>query len=57
VPALERALAHREALVRGHAAWALGRLGAAEPLRSRLDVEEDRWVRDEIGEALRDAAA
>ena len=51
-PALARALEHREPLVRGHAAWALGRLGVPEPLRTRLDHETDPWVRDEIDAAL-----
>jgi epoxyqueuosine reductase len=49
-----------EALVRGHAAWALGRIlkragipgdrgfVAAEALLGRLEVEEDEWVREEI---------
>jgi len=51
VPALVQALEHTEALVRGHAAWALGQLGRAEaltPLRDRLDREEDKQVREEI---------
>ena len=49
---LERALAHPEALVRGHAAWALGRLGSFDPLRARLPRENDPWVREEITVAL-----
>jgi epoxyqueuosine reductase len=57
VPALEGALAHREPLVRGHAAWALGRLGAARPLRRRSAVEADEWVRAEITAALADCEA
>ncbi|MEA2626547.1 MAG: epoxyqueuosine reductase [Candidatus Binatota bacterium] len=57
VPALERALTHREPLVRGHAAWALGRLGATRPLRSRSAVETDEWVRTEIAAALADGEA
>ncbi len=32
IPALSKALAHPAALVRGHAAWALGRLGGASAL-------------------------
>jgi epoxyqueuosine reductase len=55
VPVLERALAHDEPLVRGHAAWALGRLGAREALERRLAVEPDPGVREEIDEALRGA--
>jgi epoxyqueuosine reductase len=54
VPALERALEHEETLVRGHAAWALGRLGAPAALRGRLAVEPDPWVREEISLALAD---
>jgi epoxyqueuosine reductase len=57
VPALLRALEHDEPLVRGHAAWALGRLGGAQPepgLRDRLSAENDAWVREEIQLALRD---
>jgi epoxyqueuosine reductase len=62
VPVLVRALDDGSALVRGHAAWALGRLGA----RHRLDVrawlegrasrEADAWVRKEIALALEEAA-
>ena len=52
VPALIRALFHFEPLVRGHAAWALGRLGASSPLHARLELEPDPWVRDEILAAL-----
>jgi epoxyqueuosine reductase len=51
VPALVRALEDEEPLVRGHAAWALGRIGGAEAeeaLRRRERVEEDGWVREEI---------
>jgi epoxyqueuosine reductase len=42
--------------VRGHAAWALGRIGteaARQALRGREEVEEDAWVREEIALALR----
>jgi epoxyqueuosine reductase len=64
VPALAKALDDSEALIRGHAAWALGeilsRAGvagderhvAAEALRGRLEVEEDVWVREEIESGL-----
>jgi len=60
VPVLARAVEDDEALVRGHAAWALGRIlkragipgdrgfVAAEALLGRLEVEEDEWVREEI---------
>ncbi|MCW5853816.1 MAG: tRNA epoxyqueuosine(34) reductase QueG, partial [Anaerolineae bacterium] len=51
VPALVQALNSEPALVRGHAAWALGRLGgvgAREALVARQAVETDEWVREEI---------
>lgn len=56
VYALVEALDHPEPLVRGHAAWALGRLGqpdAREPLQRRLTgAEEDGVVKEEIRWAL-----
>nr|BBH93356.1 epoxyqueuosine reductase [Thermogemmatispora argillosa] len=55
VPALIQALNDSEALVRGHAAWALGRLGgeeARQALLARRDQEEDPEVRQEILYAL-----
>jgi epoxyqueuosine reductase len=55
VPALVRALEDDEPLIRGRAAWALGRIGtvdAVEALRGRAEVEEDGWVREEIAPAL-----
>ena len=55
VPVPARALNDEEPLVRGHAAWALGRIGTAqamESLRGREGVEEEVWVRDEIALAL-----
>lgn len=51
VPVLTEALLDEEPLVRGHAAWALGRIGtpaAVVALRGRRGLEEDPWVRDEI---------
>lgn len=51
------ALADDEPLVRGHAAWALGRIGTAwavEAPRRRDGVEEDEWVREGISGALSD---
>ncbi|HEX9096831.1 MAG TPA: tRNA epoxyqueuosine(34) reductase QueG [Candidatus Dormibacteraeota bacterium] len=54
-PALAGALVDPEPLVRGHAAWALGRLGgtaARAALSQALRREADAWVRDECGLAL-----
>ena len=51
VPALVRALGDGEPLVRGHAAWALGRVGgsaAHDALSARLEVELDSSVRAEL---------
>ena len=48
-------LLSEEPLVRGHAAWALGRIGTAEAvagLRQQLGVEEDAYVKKEIEEAI-----
>ncbi|MBB4637864.1 HEAT repeat domain-containing protein [Longimicrobium terrae] len=55
VPALAIALNDEEPLIRGHAAWALGRIGteaALQALRGREEVEEDAWVREEIALAF-----
>jgi len=55
VTALAGALDDPEPLVRGHAAWALGRLGgtaARAALTHALSRETDAWVRDECGLAL-----
>ncbi|WP_112431795.1 tRNA epoxyqueuosine(34) reductase QueG [Thermogemmatispora tikiterensis] len=55
VPALIQALWDAEALVRGHAAWALGCIGGEEARRAlteRLEQEEDPEVRQEILQAL-----
>jgi epoxyqueuosine reductase len=52
VPALVRLLADRSAVVRGHAAWALGQLGAADALASALTHEHDPAVQDELRAAL-----
>ena len=52
---LVRALEDTEALVRGHAAWALGQIdspAAFAALSSRLPIEEDTWVREEISSGL-----
>ena len=55
VPALLEAMDDEEPLVRGHAAWALGRIGSAdalEPLRERGRNEPDPWVREEMASAI-----
>jgi epoxyqueuosine reductase len=53
--ALERALVDPGPLVRGHAAWALGRIGGRDiesTLRNTLQSEKDPYVRREIGTAI-----
>lgn len=60
VPALIGALHDHEPLVRGHAAWALGRIGGEESkqvLQLVLPVEEDLEVQKEIRCALADIRA
>ena len=55
VPALAAALAGDQPLIRGHAAWALGRLGGAaarNALALALKREADSWVRDECQLAI-----
>lgn len=52
---LIRALNDGRPLVRGHAAWALGRAecqAADAALSARLDVEDDDWVREECERGL-----
>ena len=54
-PALAGALADREPLVRGHAAWALGQLGgrtARAALERARRVEPDPGARSELDAAL-----
>jgi epoxyqueuosine reductase len=56
IPDLIQALDDPEPLVRGHAAWALGKLGGEQAhyaLAQRQPVEDDDWVREEIELALR----
>ena len=58
VPALARVLDDREALVRGHVAWALGQIGSPQAigaLEKRLPVENDPAVRMEIQDAISEA--
>ena len=60
VPALVGAMGSPDALVREHAAWALGRIGgpeAAAALRATLDAEDDPSVRREVELSLADMAA
>ena len=60
VPALLGALRDHESLVRGHAAWALGRIGgeeAKQALQLALSAEEDQEVQQEIRCALADIRA
>ena len=60
VPALLGALRDHEPLVRGHAAWALGRIGgeeAKQALQLALSAEEDQEVQQEIRCALADIRA
>ncbi len=55
VPALVRALSDPEPLVRGHAAWALGRIGTADAraaLLAALPQESDSFVLEELEGAL-----
>lgn len=55
IPVLNRSLGDREPLIRGAAAWALGRIGGSsvrEPLQSRQAIEDDADVLDEIRHAL-----
>lgn len=59
VPVLVRALADVEPLVRGHAAWALGRIGgevAWEALETAMLSEKDSYVQSEIQMAARASA-
>lgn len=56
IPALIHALDDTEALVRGHAAWALGQIGspeASDALQRRLVIEPNSEARSEMNDALR----
>ncbi|MBD47495.1 MAG: tRNA epoxyqueuosine(34) reductase QueG [Dehalococcoidia bacterium] len=55
VPVLNRALNDNEALVRSHAAWALGRIGGSiawQALEAAVGIEQDQEVKKEILTAL-----
>ncbi|MDH3271014.1 MAG: tRNA epoxyqueuosine(34) reductase QueG [Gemmatimonadota bacterium] len=59
VEALGLALRHESPLVRGHAAWALGRTAAPASrlaLAASLETEEDDFVRGELSAALNGSA-
>jgi epoxyqueuosine reductase len=60
IPALQAALGDPEALIRGHAAWALGRIGSVgvrQALQVALRTEGEADVRAEISAALAELAA
>ena len=60
VPPLAGALKSQDAVVREHAAWALGRIGgpeAVDALSAALDVEDDPSVRREVELSLKEMAA
>lgn len=52
IPALQELLASPYPLVRAHAAWALGQLGATEILEAALVDEPDAITRDELTAAV-----
>ena len=53
VPVLVEALSDPEPIIRGHAAWALGKIGESRPaLESALARETDPQAADEIRMAL-----
>ena len=59
LPALEAALYDAEPLIRGHVAWALGRIGgsrARHALHDALGAERHADVRDELTSALAEVA-
>ena len=55
IPMLARALCDAEPLIRGHAAWALGRIASGDArvaLEQALSRETDAWVREELRQGL-----
>ena len=54
---LTAALRDPEPVVRGHAAWALGMLGARAPLAAAARIEADPAVQEELAAAASDASA
>lgn len=60
IPALARALDDHEPLIRGHVAWALGRIGGVAAqiiVEARSQIETDSWVQEELVLALSECAA
>ncbi len=60
IPELIVALRHGEPLLRGHAAWALGRIGGEGALSALLEAsssEQDPYVKEEISTALAGCSA
>jgi epoxyqueuosine reductase len=60
VPVLGRSLGDKSPLVRGHAAWALGRIGGSEAiaaLRAVVETETDTGVQQELTAALEEVVA
>ena len=53
VPVLVNALEDEAPLIRGHAGWALGKIGGAGPtLQAALENETDPWVTEELSTAI-----
>ena len=60
LPALILALDDQEALVRGHVAWAIGRIGTSDAIKAlerRRSIENDATVRAEIEAAIEEASS
>ena len=57
IPALAEAMSEQDETVRGYIAWALGKIGGQEAkqiLETRMEIETDPKVKDEIISALND---
>jgi epoxyqueuosine reductase len=60
LPALILALDDQEALVRGHVAWAIGRIGTSDAIKAlerRRSIENNATVRAEIEAAIEEASS